>query len=396
MMRYVSTRILWPLILVVSVLAPGTLRATQVQLLTCYPGAEFFQLEGHTGLRIIDPDLGDYVVNWGIFDFNTPNFAYRYTKGETDYMAGAAPTVYFLQSYRDEGRCVVAQTLNLDSAQARKLINIVNENLRPENRVYRYNYVRDNCATRPLRLIESAVGDTLTLGSPAFEGKSFRDAMRHYHARYPWYQFGIDLALGSGIDQPITTREMSFSPVDLERLLAGATMPSGAPVVKQSEILTGSPYYDATLGDTPWYAAPMFVCFCFMFITLLVCWHDIKHKRLTRWWDTLMYGILGLAGCLVCFLVFVSVHEATSPNFLLLWLNPLNFIAAAGVWSKRASKLVYCYQIVNFALILTLCVVLLCGIQQGNPAFWFLIGADAARSITVIHIYRCSQAAKRR
>lgn len=361
---------------------------TKVQLLTCYPGEEFFQLEGHSALRFIEPDGRDYVVNWGVFDFNTPNFAYRYTKGETDYLAATAPTQLFLDEYRHDNRCVVAQELNLTPEQTQRLKALVETNLQPENRVYRYNYIRDNCATRPLRIIEQALGDTLALGTPLYSGKSFRDAMRHYHTHYPWYQFGIDLALGSGIDQPITSREMSFSPVDLEQLVAGARTQEGFPIVTQTEILTGDRSYDATLGPTPWYAAPLFVCFCFLFITLLICYTDIKKHRVSRWFQSLVYFIFGLAGCVICFLIFVSSHEATSPNYLILWLNPLCLIAALGIWIRRWQKLLICYQFLNFALLLVLCVILLCGVQGANGAFYFLIGADAACSLTYLHIVK--------
>lgn len=56
----------------------------RVSLLTAYPGADIYQLEGHTALRIRHPQRGDYVVNWGLFDFDSPGFVYRFVKGETD------------------------------------------------------------------------------------------------------------------------------------------------------------------------------------------------------------------------------------------------------------------------------------------------------------------------
>ena len=55
----------------------------QVSLITCSPGKEIYELEGHTALRIKTPDY-DMAVNYGIFDFNSPNFIYRFVKGETD------------------------------------------------------------------------------------------------------------------------------------------------------------------------------------------------------------------------------------------------------------------------------------------------------------------------
>ena len=72
---------------------------------------------------------------------------------------------------------------------------------------------------RPLRAVELALGDSIILGPAPFEANSFprhtfRNIMRHYHANYPWYQFGIDLALGSGIDYELSRREMAFAPAE--------------------------------------------------------------------------------------------------------------------------------------------------------------------------------------
>ena len=123
-------------------------KAPRISLLTARAGAEIYQLEGHSALRIQDPVRGDYVVNWGLFDFAAPNFVYRFVKGETDYMAGATDTRRFLELYRREGREVVEQKLNLSPEEALEVRNLTDINLQPENRSYRYNYVLDTSATR--------------------------------------------------------------------------------------------------------------------------------------------------------------------------------------------------------------------------------------------------------
>ena len=180
----------------------------KVSVLTCAPGAEIYQLEGHTALRLQIPAADsstarDVVVNWGVFDFAAPNFVYRFVKGETDYMALAYPTQFFLEEYRREGRRVVEQTISLTPAQTDSLLEAISLNLLPENRTYRYNYVLDNCATRPMELLTSHAGmaDTAPFGSAEAGEQTFRTEMRRYHTNYSWYQFGIDLALGSGLDR---------------------------------------------------------------------------------------------------------------------------------------------------------------------------------------------------
>ena len=105
-------------------------------LLTVAPGNEVYELDGHTGLRYRGTDGTDFVVNWGVFDFNSPNFLYRFVKGETDYIAAPASTMAFLMEYMQQGRQVTEQVLDLTPAQSRMLESYVSMNLQPENRSY--------------------------------------------------------------------------------------------------------------------------------------------------------------------------------------------------------------------------------------------------------------------
>lgn len=384
----------------------------EVSLVTAAPGKEVYQLEGHSALRmrkeVADTawaggwrKIYDVAVNWGVFDFKSPNFIYRFVKGETDYMALAYPFDLFLEEYRQEGRRVVEQTLNLTPDEKNRLEQLVAENLKPENRTYRYNYVKDNCATRPLAIVEAAIGDTITLDHAAgrveyLPGKgagkrTFRKEMTDYHHNYPWYQFGIDLALGSGIDYDITPRERTFAPVFLERELARASrrMPDGnrGPVVTNSRVIVDGDADGAQEGPTPWLLTPLAVAIDIFVITAIFSIADWRRKRLTRWLDTTLYSLFFICGCLLTFLIFVSVHEATSPNWLYLWLNPLCVIPAAGVWIKKWKRAVYWYQICNFAaLIMLLSGHMFFGLAM-NPAFPLLIACDLIRSATQIYIY---------
>lgn len=392
-----TVRIIISLMLILSgsiAMAEGGADDIRVSLLTARAGADIYQLEGHTALRIQSPDRGDYVINWGLFDFAAPNFVYRFVKGETDYMAGAAPTDRFLEMYRREGRVVVEQALNLTPFEKLRVIELTDNNLMPANRVYRYNYVLDNCATRPLAVIERAIGDTLSLGATSLPAKSvltFRNAMRHYHVNYPWYQFGIDLALGSGIDRRISSREMSFAPEALEQMMSSAERRDGAKLVEGTSVLVGAEGESPVLPPTPWYLAPMFWCGIVLLVSISVSVGQIRRKSpgvASKIFDTLFYLAMGLAGCVIIFLVVISVHEATSPNWLLLWLNPLCFIPVMAVWVKRMEKLLFSYQILNFASLIVLLILFGCGVQSPNAAFIPLIVADGVRALSCIKTNR--------
>lgn len=362
----------------------------QVSLLTVEPGPIIYELDGHTALRFSLPGQYDYIVNWGVFDFNSPNFLYRFVKGETDYMAYPFPYELFFEEYKRQGRGMTEQVLNLTPQQIRILEELVKENLKPENRTYRYNYIYDNCATRPLALIEKAVGAQVEIpdvpgfvygetgiaddGSPT----TFRREMSRTHADYPWYQFGIDLALGSGLDKEISPRERTYSPLYLRHALQNATYTDSLGhhlklVSSTSSVLPGR---KVTLAPTPWYLTPRFIALLIALLTAWIVLRDLGRMKVSRWYDSLFYSILLIPGLLLTFLIFVSVHEATSPNWLYLWLNPFCAIPAFFIWIKSCRRVVYCYQICNFVALFLLLLIGIFGVQRFNSAFNMLIGAD--------------------
>lgn len=363
----------------------------RISMLTAAPGSQIYQLEGHSALRMRRGDL-DVAVNWGVFDFAAPNFVWRFCKGETDYEAWAFPTAIVLEDYRRQGRRVTEQALNLTPSQARMIYDLVGENLRPENRVYRYNYVKDNCATRPLRIIQRAMGDSLQLRYAPAAGETFRSEMSRYHANYPWYQFGIDLALGSGIDYPLTPAERDFAPVHMMQTLAQATStaPDGSthPLVSATDILVDGPGQGMALAPTPRALSPVAVSLYLLVITVVISIRDMRRGRLSRWFDSTLFGVFFLLGLAQTFLIFVSTHEATSPNWTYLWLNPLCLIPAVGVWIKSCRSVVYCYQICNFVVLLALLASPVLFGQRLNAAFPMLIAADMVRSAVFILLYR--------
>ena len=200
----------------------------RLSLLTCGPGTEIYSLFGHTALRYEDRRRGiDAVFNYGLFSFDTPNFVLRFTLGETYYQLGATDYKYFLAEYQMTNRDVWQQTLNLSSEEKRRLIALLEENYRPENRVYLYNFFHDNCSTRPRDLVERTVKGRLHYAddmTTTDTGRSFRDIVHQYCKGDPWSQFGIDLCLGSEADRPISRRQMMFAPFYLKDFFATAML----------------------------------------------------------------------------------------------------------------------------------------------------------------------------
>ena len=355
-----------------------------VSLITCWPGPEVYELAGHEAVRVRGFKNGlplDSVWNYGTFDFAQPNFIYRFVKGDTDYMLSAYPFNWFMPEYMAQGRRVVEQELNLNADEADRLLGMLRKEALPENRTYRYNYVKDNCATRIVERIDQAAASPVVYSDSVHYG-TFRNEMRAYHRDYPWYQFGIDLALGSGIDYPLRGRDEMFVPVEMMRRVASAHMADGRPLVRETRVLNeGLP--DATLGPTHWSATPIVCCSLFLLAVVLACWWMLRRRRLIRTVYSVWFGAIGLTGCVIAFLVFVSTHEATAPNLLLLWLNPLQLVVAVGVWFRRvwhAPTVAMIY--VNIILLTVLLLVWPFQSQSANPAFFPLEAATLCLAVT--------------
>lgn len=302
-----------------------------VSLVTCYPGPDIYALCGHEGIRIRTATT-DSIWNYGLFDFTTPNFVTRFALGETDYMVAGFPFDWFLPEYVGRGSKVVEQQLNLSQKEAKAIRAALREVSLPQNNTYRYNYVKRNCATEIRDLVEKETAHRIIF-TDSVNHDTFRDAMRYYHRNYPWYQFGIDLVLGSGLDRKISSEEEMFAPLDMMKKFATAHYDNGKPVV--SRTITIYEGRDAVLPATPWYLTPLFLSSIVFIFSLSAMFFALKTGKYPRWWYSLWFLALGLTGMIVAFLVFFSAHEATSPNMLLLWLNPLQLIPAIAVWTRR-------------------------------------------------------------
>lgn len=342
-----------------------------VSLITCYPGEEIYELCGHSGIRVRGEGI-DSIWNYGIFDFNQPNFVYRFVKGETDYKGMAYPFRWFMPEYVEAGRKVVEQDLNLTPQESRELLKLLRSSVQPENAVYRYNYVKDNCSLRILERIETATPEEIVYPDTVRYG-TFRNEMRAFHKNYPWYQLGIDLALGSGLDYKLNSREEMFAPIVMMENVGNARFSDGRPLVKATRVLNEGKE-DVILPPTPWALSPLFWAWI---VTAVVCCCVALFNLIKGQLYLPLYGVwfflLGLVGWLSAFLVFVSVHEATSPNVLIWWVNPLQWLFVIGIAVRKLKILAYVMSFYNIIVSGVLLIASPWWQQSFNPAFYPLL-----------------------
>lgn len=335
----------------------------RVSLLTCTPGTEIYALFGHTALRYENPAQGqDWVFNYGMFSFNTPNFIFRFVKGETDYELGIRPYAYFEGEYAMRGSSVYQQTLNLTSTEKEKLRELLEENYLPQNRVYRYNFFYDNCTTRARDRVEECI-DGEVVYPEGKEGISFRDIVRQYTKGHDWDELGIDMCLGSEADAPIDTRNQMFAPFYMLEAAKGAVIVKGDSVrplvLEEKKVVDVQPEEEGSGFSV----SPMTCVFILIGITCLIGWLQFKIRKVIWGWDVLLFGAQGLAGCVIAFLVFFSVHPTVGSNWLILLFNPIPLIYLPVMVFKAVKGKKDLYHLIN-VVYLTLFIMIMPFIQQ--------------------------------
>lgn len=298
----------------------------QISLLTCSPGAELYSVFGHNALRIVDSAAGtDIVYNYGTFDFNDPDFYTKFVRGKLLYFVSQVSYNDFLFEYQYFKRGVKEQVLNLSHQEKKKIQADLFENVREENRYYKYDFLYDNCTTR-LRDIIFQKNKYEVYQIPGFTppGQTFRDHLHVYldRAQMRWTALGIDLLLGLEADIPMTQMESMFLPDFLYKGVSLATMKQEKMERKKIEIL-------ADMQPTPvsisFYLDPLFVFIVFCIALLLPSFYFTSLQSLA---DGIWLIVTGLLGLFLLFMWFGTDHQSFSKNLNLLWAFPLNLYFA--------------------------------------------------------------------
>ncbi len=354
----------------------------QISLLTASPGDQIYEVFGHTAIRVYQPESKkDWVFNYGLFDFSSPNFLYRFVKGETDYMLGVTDFRSFVVNYAMRGSELREQVLNISNEEARDILNALLVNYEPQNRVYRYNFFFDNCATRPRDIIQDNIEGGIEYVSLP-DSLTFREWVYKMTKGHKWLTFGIDLALGAKTDRLATGYEAMFLPSVLYDAFETAEIaPGNRALVAKSEVIVEADPEMVESSDSIFdFLTPMRASLLALIITVIISSIDIKRGRPNRVLDTLVFALAGISGCILFYLNFVSVHPMVDMNYNCFWLQPLHLFALIGVWVKTQKNSFIYYHFANFAIITTL--MLFQGLlpQVFNPAFTPLMGILICRS----------------
>lgn len=341
-----------------------------VSLLTCSPGEETYELYGHTAIRITNSeDTLGVVFNYGVFDFHSPHFVWRFVLGECDYLLWGEPLTVFLGQYVARGSWVMEQVLNLTPQEAARIRDSLWVECQPENRVYRYNIFRNNCTTRARDLIEGCIRGRIVYPIK-FERHTFRSVLHEYTEGHPWSREGNDLLLGCEVDTVISDHDVMFAPLYLMQRLDSAMIDAGMSryrnLVRERHLLL---LPDAARQHAAAEAQPDFPlsprALGWLLLCLGLCLAVFEWKRRSICWlvDAVLMTLQGVAGILLCFMALFSIHPGVASNWQVWVLNPIPlFFIYSVVQSDRHRQ--PCVYHVFAAVILVAFLILYCIIPQ--------------------------------
>ena len=300
----------------------------EISILTIGPGDNLYDKFGHSAFRVYDPENDiDYAFNYGVYDFDTPNFYTKFAQGKLLYKLAVSESEPFLNSYKAQDRWVEEQVLNLSYSEKQGVFNFLQENAKPENKYYKYDFLYDNCATRIRDVLVSVLGDKLKYNaSLAEDGYTFRELIQknvHYNS---WGSLGMDVAIGAVVDRKASSWECQFLPEYVYKANEGATIATASGTT--ALVKTTKKLYDTEerRESGNFFVSPIFIFGILGLLLVFVTYKNYKNQQRSRYLDMLIFLVTGLIGVILLLLWFATDHSTTANNYNLLWAFPFSLL----------------------------------------------------------------------
>ena len=343
--------------------------------------SELYSAFGHSGIRYVDKKNNiDHFYNYGIFDFNQPNFYLNFLNGKLLYMVAKYDYRTAEKYYINEDRYIKEQVLDLNESEKILLYNILEQSIRPENRTYLYNYVYDNCATKIRDVLDNVYGESLSFTSEP-EKKSFRQLMDLYLEKNKWGDLGIDICLGPEIDYDVSFDEEMFLPDYLFKGIENAVRDGDKNIVSKTNII------NLQKEDFQSYSlSPHYIFLIFFIISIYLSFRQVKYGIKYFVFDSIYLMVSGIIGCLLVYLWFFTDH-LSSYNFNIVWAMPFNIIISILILVNPNSSLVKWYMFLYSVLLFSLLILWNWIPQNLNEILlFFILGITLRLSINFISL----------
>ena len=349
----------------------------KISILSIGEGPSLVDAFGHTAIRVKDAQLkNDIVFNFGVYDFNSPNFYSNFVKGRPEYKLAIQNYSNLIQNYIRQKRYIVEHQLNLDQNSTKIIIDLLLEKL--NDPYYIYDYFRDNCTTRAADIVIDKTNNKFKddkLESEAI--LTYRDLIHRKINENSWAALGIDLCLGAIIDKKINTRETFFLP---ENLMNYLDLYEGD-IIKRNIIY--SPESEISYREN--LPSPLLINLILSLIIVAITIFNFKSNKWNKSLDSLIFLISGSIGILIIYLWFFSNHFAGAQNFNFLWAFPLNFALIFAIYKNKIPNWSIGYIKLLIILIILLFLHWTTGVQKYNLTLLPIFVALLIRYSFLVH-----------
>lgn len=290
---------------------------TIVSVLTCDIGNESYSLFGHTAIRIADPENNlDLVYNYGAFDFATPNFVAKFTKGDLQYFAVVNKYVDFINQYTYEQRSVFEQELNIPITLKQQLFDNLTHALASSESYYTYKFIDKNCTSMVVDILNKTLDEELIVKKIDTD-ISFRSILFPYFNNTFYEKLGTSIIFGNKVDEKGTH---IFLPLELKKSLALIQFQNHMLSKESKTILEFN-----KIAPSSWWNN----CYTYLFVLLTIL---ILNKRSI---NNGYFLIMGFLGIFFSFMGFYSLHHELALNYNVLLFNPTLLVLLYFIFKKN-------------------------------------------------------------
>ncbi len=367
-------KLLYLSLILVHILLISTVKAQKITLsesaaisvLTMGPGTNLNDSFGHSAFRISDTNQNiDVVYNYGVYNFDTPNFYLKFVKGQLMYQLDRTDFSLFYQHYSDQDRWIKEQVLNLTLKEKQELFDFLQKNYLPENRKYIYDFFFENCATRIRDVLVGVLKNKLVFDKNfVSKAHTFRQLIQKNVHWNSWGSFGMDLAIGAVVDRNASNWEHQFLPEYIFKALEKGQIKRGleaTDLIKKTSILNKKM---AKEKSEALLMSPFFIISLLAFIILGVTFKDYQNNSRSRWMDCGLYALTGIIGVFLLLLWFATDHFATQNNYNLLWAVPLSLFFAIEIAKQNPKNWLKKYIMFQILMLLLLGIHWITGVQS--------------------------------
>ena len=365
-----------------------------VSILTIGPGNSLNDSFGHSAIRVQSKTKKyDLVFNYGIYDYNDPRFYSNFIKGYLKYSLGVSYFENFKSSYIANDRYIKEQVLSLPNDLKEKLVDKLIFNSKPENKDYFYDYFNNNCSTVIKDIIKGLLNQYdyhNTYESATSNKDSYRSLIYENINKNSWGSLGIDICLGSYIDQQIDSEKNTFLPEYLFEYLNSSyySYSNNDKKIEKVKLIENIIFINKVKDVEKstfniFLTSPLFIFLLIFTALFLLNYRNKKNKKIHLALESI-HILTSFIGCLLLFLWFFTDHTTAAFNYNLLWANPINFILLINVLNKKW-KIAY-LKLLLLSLIL---IVLhsITGVQVFNISLYPLFLFLAFRYLQLIKFY---------